>query len=151
MAKSSISLHQRNPKRPITNPEPLVNLAGEVCRRLGREGDALEITLVDDATSHRANRDFLGRDRPTNVISFTDDQPGHLGELIVNVDFARRESAETGYGLLTLIGYYIIHGLLHLAGYDHERGGAAEAASMEARESELRELLATLVPHEDGQ
>jgi probable rRNA maturation factor len=100
--------------------------------------------LVDDAESRRVNRAFLGRDRPTNVISFAPDEPGEPGQLIVNLDEAARQSAASGHGLSYVLGYYVLHGLLHLAGYDHERGGAAEAARMEEQEEALRPLLSPL-------
>jgi len=108
---------------------------------LGLESRRLEISIVGDAESRRINRDYLGRDRPTNVISFASDEPGDLGELIVNADYAAREAAADGPGLLSWLGFYIIHGVLHLAGYDHERSGAAAAARMEEQEESLRSLL----------
>ena len=128
----------------------MVDLTAAACARLGREGQAVEITLVDDEESRRINRDFLGRDRPTNVISFLSDEPDELGQLVVNVDKAERRQTETGYGLSYLIGYYILHGLLHLAGYDHERVDATQEAVMTAKEEELRGLLDPLTQDEDG-
>lgn len=118
--------------------------------RLERAGDRVEILLVGDGASRRYNRDYLGRDRPTNVISFPADEAGEWGQLIVNVDEAERQSGETGYGLLYLVGYYILHGLLHLSGYDHERVSPDEAARMKEREEALRDLLAPLLEQEDG-
>jgi probable rRNA maturation factor len=111
----------------------------------------VEIRLVGDEECRRYNRDYLGRDRPTNVISFPTDEAGEWGQLLVNVDYALRQSDETGYGLLYLVGYYILHGLLHLTGYDHERVGSGEAARMNEREEALRDLLLPLLEHEDGQ
>ncbi len=134
-----------------TTLERLSELAAEVCRQLGRAGDTVEITLVDDAESRRINRDFLGRDRPTNVISFASSEPGELGQLVVNVDFARQQSGETGHGHSYLIGYYILHGLLHLAGYDHERAGDEQAAAMAAKEKALQGLLVPLTHDKEGQ
>lgn len=125
-------------------------MVAAACERLGRAGERVEIRLVDDAECRRLNRDYLGRDRPTNVISFPADEPGELGLLIVNVDEARRRREETGYGLLYLTGYYILHGLLHLAGYDHERVSPSEAARMSEQEENLRDLLRPLLEPKDG-
>jgi probable rRNA maturation factor len=128
----------------------LRELARQAQARLRRSGDTLEIALVDDAESRRVNRDYLGRDRPTNVISFAADAPGEMGQLIVNIDEAERQRGAAGYGLLQMLGYYVLHGMLHLAGYDHERGGAAAAARMAAKERTLRALLRAL-PEEESE
>jgi len=126
----------------------LRDLAVQALARLGRGGERLEIALVDDEESRRVNRDFLGRDRPTTVISFAGDGPGDMGQLIVNVDEAERQRGPAGYGLSRMLGYYVLHGMLHLAGYDHERGGAAAAAAMAAKEESLQELLRPLASGE---
>jgi probable rRNA maturation factor len=123
----------------------LRDLARRALAELDGAGRRVEITLVDDATSRRINREFLGRDRPTNVLSFPAEEPGELGQLVVNLDEARRQSAATGHGLSYLVGYYVLHGLLHLSGYDHERAGAAAAKRMRQREASLAHLLKPLV------
>ncbi|HPQ69662.1 MAG TPA: rRNA maturation RNase YbeY [bacterium] len=119
-------------------------MVDEALARLECAGARVEISLVDDESIRVVNRDFLGRDRPTNVISFPDDAPDALGELMVNVDFARRQAQETKRDIHYVLGYYIIHGLLHLAGYDHERSGPEAAARMQERQDQMEDLLVSL-------
>jgi probable rRNA maturation factor len=85
----------------------------------------ISLVLVDDATIHRLNREFLGHDYPTDVISFALDQspPGALprcleGELVVSTETAVRLAATHGWSPQAELLLYVVHGLLHLCGYD---------------------------------
>lgn len=104
----------------------------------------LSILLVDDAGIQELNRDYLGKDRPTNVISFamregegSDVQPDLLGDVVISAETAARDAAEAGVSFESELYFLLLHGILHLLGYDHERGTAAEAVLMEAREREI--------------
>jgi len=61
--------------------------------------------------------------------------------VVISVDTAAREAEEEGVSLDTRLAFLLLHGILHLAGYDHERSGEAEAVRMEAKELELFALL----------
>ena len=94
------------------------------------------------------NREYLGKDRPTNVISFAMAEgefggvhPHVLGDVIVSADTAARESIEVGISYRERFFFLVMHGILHLAGYDHERSGEAAARRMRAKE---RALFGTL-------
>jgi len=94
------------------------------------------------------NRDYLQKDRPTNVISFSMQEgecgainPDLLGDVVISADTAAREAAEAGIAFSERLVFLLLHGILHLAGYDHERSGEQEAKRMEAKESELFNLL----------
>jgi len=137
---------QTNPILPI---DPLLVLVEQVLARLQLADRQVGVTLVDDVRSHALNRDYLGRDRPTNVLSFPADESEELGEVIVNVDYAVREANEAGVTTLAAVGYYIVHGLLHLAGYDHEDVDEVEARRMEAMQESMQDLLAALTTVED--
>ncbi len=80
----------------------------------------LSVAVVDDPTSHRVNVDFLGHDFPTDVISFPlqDDATRFQGELVVNAPFAIRSAKEYGWDACNELLLYVIHGSLHLTGYD---------------------------------
>lgn len=138
---TSILSNRTQTKLPIDSLRVLID---GVLARLDRAGARVEISLIDDDAIRVVNRDFLGRDRPTNVLSFPDDAPGVMGELMVNVDYARRQADETKRDVMYVLGYYIIHGLLHLAGYDHERSGPEAAAQMQRRQEQMEDLLAAL-------
>lgn len=80
----------------------------------------IDIAIVDDRTSHRINVDFLGHDFPTDVISFALDDDGSTleGELVVNIQYATRSAQEYGWPPAHELLLYVIHGSLHLVGYD---------------------------------
>lgn len=89
------------------------------------------------------NRRYRGRDRTTDVLSFSlregafpRVQPAMLGDIVVSVPSAERQAREYGHSLEREIDRLLVHGLLHLVGYDHERGGA-EQRRMERRERQL--------------
>ena len=101
----------------------------------------LEIELLDDRQIAELNEKFFSRSRPTNVISFPQErEDGHLGDVVVSVETARRETEALGYSLEEGVVYYLIHGILHLLGYEHVGVEAEVAAAMERRQDELFEL-----------
>ena len=113
--------------------------------------------LVSDSAMQRLNRDFRAKDQPTDVLSFpqleengevpssvrsggADAPPLALGDVVISFDTARRQARELGQDVAARIRTLLIHGLLHLLGYDHERS-VAEARRMFAREHELAAML----------
>ncbi len=108
----------------------------------------LSILIVDDSGIREINRDYLGKDRPTNVISFAmregeggDVQPDLLGDVVISAETAARDAREAGISFESELYFLLLHGILHLLGYDHERGTAAEARRMEEREREVFALI----------
>ncbi|WP_460597556.1 rRNA maturation RNase YbeY [Geomonas sp. Red276] len=108
----------------------------------------LSVTVVGDRAIRVMNRDYLGRDKATNVISFAMQEgefgainPGVLGDVVISVDTAAREAEESGQSFLERFYFLLMHGILHITGYDHERSGEAEAARMEAKEREIFAIL----------
>lgn len=104
--------------------------------------------LVDDPQIQEINRDYLQRDKPTNVISFSmregeggDLHPELLGDVVISVDTAERDAAEAGVSFAGELLFLLLHGILHLCGYDHERGTEEDARVMEAKEQEIFILL----------
>jgi probable rRNA maturation factor len=115
---------------------------------LGYHDSELSVAIVGDRAIRRINRDYLGKDRPTNVISFSmlegefgDLNPPMLGDVVVSVDTAAREAEDGGMSLHGRLCFLLLHGILHLTGYDHERSGEAEARRMERKERDLFRLL----------
>ena len=106
------------------------------------------LLFADDAEVHDLNREWRGKDKPTNVLSFPmlereellalspEGPPELLGDLALALETCQREADEKGISLQHHAAHLIVHGLLHLAGYDHELGPA------EAREMELLEIKA---------
>jgi len=99
-----------------------------------RAKNETEISLVftDDARIRKFNKEFRGKDKPTNVLSFPQKSGPLLGDVILAAETVRREAALAGKTLEDHMAHLIIHGFLHLLGYDHEEDGDAE--TMEAVE-----------------
>eukprot|EP00326_Haptolina_ericina_P028135 CAMPEP_0181184604 /NCGR_PEP_ID=MMETSP1096-20121128/9057_1 /TAXON_ID=156174 ORGANISM="Chrysochromulina ericina, Strain CCMP281" /NCGR_SAMPLE_ID=MMETSP1096 /ASSEMBLY_ACC=CAM_ASM_000453 /LENGTH=166 /DNA_ID=CAMNT_0023273381 /DNA_START=44 /DNA_END=544 /DNA_ORIENTATION=- len=104
------------------------------------EQHQLSLTLCDDSFIHGLNRQWRGVDRPTDVLSFPLDDEVLLGDLVISVDTAQREATERGYALRDEIRVLLVHGLLHLLGYDHETD-ASEHAEMASAEQRLMSKL----------
>ncbi len=105
---------------------------------LAPAADTLSVRFVGDRAMRALNREFRGRDRTTDVLSF----PGgatregeHLGDIAVSVPQARRQAAERGHPVERELRTLLLHGLLHCLGHDHE----TDRGEMEALERGLRE------------
>ncbi|HLK85031.1 MAG TPA: rRNA maturation RNase YbeY [Candidatus Binataceae bacterium] len=146
--------------------------ARDLMRLLDLQHCELSIVIADDAFVHALNREFRGKDRPTDVLSFPQWEGGEagagrerrgairaaplpaappamtapslsaqLGDVVISVDTARRQARRLGVAPAARIRTLLVHGMLHLLGYDHERS-PAEARRMFARERELAAALA---------
>jgi probable rRNA maturation factor len=104
----------------------------------------LSIAVVTDAEIHLLNRSYLKHDYPTDVISFPlrdgPDPDPLLGEVIVSADRARHEARSRGIGFVEELCRYVVHGTLHLLGYDDRE--AEKREEMHARQEEILEQLA---------
>jgi probable rRNA maturation factor len=93
----------------------------------------LSLALVSDGEIQALNRDYRHKDKPTNVLSFPDNGPAPLlGDIVLALETITREAAEKSILLADHFTHLIIHGFLHLQGYDHQ--SEAEAAEMERLE-----------------
>ncbi|TMA55844.1 MAG: rRNA maturation RNase YbeY [Deltaproteobacteria bacterium] len=104
----------------------------------------LSLALVTDPEIHDLNRRYRGKDRPTDVLSFplADAlQPSLLGEVVISVETAARQAQRRGHSLPEELQTLLIHGVLHLLGYDHEVS-RSEAIRMHRKEREVRAVLA---------
>jgi rRNA maturation RNase YbeY len=100
----------------------------KVLKDLACDQDELSILFTDDAQIAELNERYLGRKGPTNVLAFPisngstgEIDSGMLGDIVISVDTAIRESKEEGVALRETIYRLLIHGILHLLNYDHER------------------------------
>ncbi len=112
-------------------------------RSLGLPNAELSVLFSGDRTMRTLNRNYRGMDRTTDVLSFAlregpfaDLQPEFLGDIVISVPVAERQARERGHSLGREIEFLLVHGLLHLLGYDHERG-PAQARKMQRMESLL--------------
>jgi probable rRNA maturation factor len=98
---------------------------------------AVTLRFVGAAEGQALNRDYRGKDYATNVLSFVyETAPAASGDLVVCLPVVKREARAQGKPLKAHLAHLVVHGMLHLQGYDHETGPRA-AARMEAREREI--------------
>lgn len=119
-----------------------------------REGAEVSFLFCDDARIRELNRQFRGKDKPTNVLSFPGPEPldeaQFLGDIALAFETIAREAQEQGKSLEHHCRHMIVHGFLHLLGYDHEE--SVEAEQMEATEIRILQALGVEDPYcEDNQ
>ncbi len=95
----------------------------------------VSVVLTDDERIRAINLAWRGKDAATDVLSFPQDDPLVLGDIVVSLDTARRAAEELGHDVLVEVRVLLVHGLCHLLGYDHETD--EEAAEMRALEARL--------------
>jgi len=126
---------------PIDRPQ-LKGVARTVLEGEGVTAAAISLAFVDNATIHRLNKQFLNHDEPTDVISFPTSGPGARtleGEIVVGAEVARARAAELRHDEQQELALYVIHGLLHLCGYDDTTDSAVRR--MRARERHFLKAL----------
>ena len=139
----------------VANEQRVLNIDAERLRAaasmvLAMEGPgeaAVSIAVVDDATIHALNRQFLNHDYPTDVLSFVLDEGEDSldGEIIVSAEMALAQSSAFGWGPDEELLLYVIHGALHLVGYDDQSSEGARAMR-DAEARYLRQLGAQQPP-----
>jgi probable rRNA maturation factor len=147
--------------------EAILAAAAAVARHPGgsaARGAEACVVLGDDALLRSLNRTYRGKDKPTNVLSFpfgetpgafgdTDEpgglgdaaQPRHLGDVVLTVETLREEAAEQGIPPVHHLQHLVVHGLLHLIGFDHETEPEAEV--MERLETQILAALGVADPY----
>jgi probable rRNA maturation factor len=116
----------------------VMSLVREVLLAEKRPFASISIALVDNATIHRLNQRHLGHDWATDVITFPlsgTDEPDFSGELVVSTEMAVAMAHDRGCDPRDELALYLVHGLLHLCGYDDASDPLADA--MTRRQSEL--------------
>jgi probable rRNA maturation factor len=112
------------------------------------EGSELSITFVDNERIREINREYRGKDQPTDVISFAMEELGEgeiaiqgadlpriLGDIIISVPRTKEQAEEYGHSFIRELGFLTVHGFLHLLGYDHET--AEEETLMFSKQKEI--------------
>ena len=133
----NVTLANQQKRRPIRAKRLCDGVRAVLAGERIHEAD-VSVVIVHDQMIHRLNRRFLGHDEPTDVITFSlNDDGGSLdGEIVVSADTAARAAAEFGWTMADELLLYVVHGALHLAGYDD----LAPAARRKMRSRECRYL-----------
>jgi probable rRNA maturation factor len=143
----AVSLRSEYPKRVKTGE--LRQAARRLLQSAGVFGAEVSVLLTDDATIHALNRDYRGKDKPTDVLSFAQEDlhpdapplptlpgaPRILGDVVISVDTAQRQADTHGLTLEFELALLTVHGILHLLGYEDET--EAGAALMRVKECEI--------------
>ncbi|WP_320044182.1 rRNA maturation RNase YbeY [uncultured Desulfobacter sp.] len=131
---------------------PLHQKTEQILNALGCNNHEISIVVTDDVQVRDLNRSYRGKDTPTNVLSFpmqegefSDITPGLLGDVVISLDTARAEAQAGGISTDERMSQLLIHGILHLIGFDHELG---EIQALEMEEKSL-ELLRIIEPNID--
>jgi probable rRNA maturation factor len=143
----TVSLRNKQKKEKIDLSRLRRNLK-RLLKELEREDNEVSVLIVDDEQIQAINRDYLDRDRPTNVLSFAmtegwggEIHPEILGDIIISAETAVRDAASGELDLMDEMVFLLIHGLLHLIGYNHENTSMEEDERMKGKERELFFLL----------
>ena len=128
----------------------LKRIAQTICVGLGFELLELSIVITDDATIHELNQQWRGKDKPTDVLSFPQEEGpvnpatfmGHLGDIVISAETAARQAPVYQHGFEAEMRRLLVHGVLHLMGHDHIHGGR-QAAKMRKEEDRLVAYLTT--------
>jgi probable rRNA maturation factor len=133
-ARASVALRSRQVR----------SIAERMLRHLEREEHELSILLTDDAFIQTLNETHRGKNRPTDVLAFAQNEGesmpapqdhGLLGDVVISLDTAERQARGRKHSLLDEVSFLLAHGILHLVGYDHQTD--AEEAIMNAKTTEL--------------
>ena len=126
--------------------------ASETLREAGPKGGPLELSvlLTDDSAMADLNRTWRGRDGPTDVLSFPGDfrpspAPRLLGDVALSIDALKADAARDGLSATDHLAHLVVHGILHLVGYDHESD--SEAAAMEKAEAGILGAMGIANPY----
>ena len=134
------------------DPRRVIRLAGATLAEIGRDGAGVAVAFVRDRVIRQLNREFRGKDRATDVLSFPADHETqsatgvhfigssaaeHIGDIVVSTDTALRQAKDAGHSFAREVDELLIHGVLHLGGYDHE----TDRGQMNRLELKLRRKL----------
>jgi probable rRNA maturation factor len=113
--------------------------AARAAGAIGKTDASVTIAFVSDKAMQQLNRQFRGADKATDVLSFPtdEDDTSNLGDIAISVDTAARQAKENGLKFDEEVAQLILHGLLHLCGYDHE----TDNGEMNKLELRLRKKL----------
>lgn len=144
MADNSVLISIRDPFESALNPAASVSLGERVLAAESIAGAELGILITDDEQIRGLNRQYAGEDKATDVLSFSlregeefvsPDDVTRLGEVIISYPTAVRQAKEAGHSVADEVSHLLVHGILHLLGYDHAEPD--DERKMRAREDEL--------------
>lgn len=141
-----ILIDDRQKKHKLSKTK-LQKRAQAILNALGSPEGELSILVVDDSEIKTLNKNYLNRSGPTNVIAFpmkegdfSDINPQLLGDVVISIETAGREALQSGISTEKRFAQLLVHGILHLFGFDHEKS-EQDARKMEKKSNELLKLI----------
>lgn len=132
--QNQISIDRRSVRRAMSR----------IMKHLNCSDKVIGLLFVDDREIREINRNYLSRDYPTNVISFSltegdfgDINPDILGDIVISVETAFKDAERSGMAFNDELAFLMIHGILHLLNYDHENASQVKTQVMRRKEQEL--------------
>lgn len=130
-----VSVDDKNWKTVLPEYKKLIDAAvAAVANHIEFDGE-ISVLLTNDAEVQQLNKTYRHKDKPTNVLSFPQDEPGLLGDIAMSLDTLEREAISENKTLQNHFTHLFVHGVLHLSGYDHEDDATQE--EMETLETEI--------------
>jgi probable rRNA maturation factor len=117
--------------------ERIIDLAQRALALVGKPAASVTIAFVRDRAIRELNREFRRTDRATDVLSFPAREKDYLGDVVISTDTAMKQAGEAGFTFEREVSELVLHGLLHLVGYDHE----TDNGEMNRLELKLRRKL----------
>ncbi len=115
-----------------------MEIADATLAAAGHDGRDVTVTITNDRRLHDLNLRFRGKDKPTDVLSFPYDEPdGPIGDIVISVDRAVAQAGEKRHDLQRELEILVLHGSLHVCGFDHE----TDDGEMDRIERRLRRRL----------
>ncbi|PKN05728.1 MAG: rRNA maturation RNase YbeY [Deltaproteobacteria bacterium HGW-Deltaproteobacteria-9] len=144
-----MNIHIENRQKAVKlDPRRIRRVVHKLKKILNCPDQEISLLFVDDEQIRQINRQYLNRDHPTNVISFPlregdygDINPQVLGDIVISAERAFQDAAAGDLSLNDEIDFLVIHGLLHLLGYNHEGGNKKESIKMRDKENEVFFML----------
>jgi len=127
---------RRNPTSKSTSAQALSRYATRAQRAVGLKGE-VNICITSNREVQALNRRYRRQNKATDVLSFPSSTPGVAGDIAISLEIAASNAEQLGHSLDAEVKILILHGLLHLAGFDHE----ADNGEMQVREARLRQKL----------
>lgn len=146
MSKPVVNVSCRGNRKRV-DPRTVRRRAERVLAAVGRDSSELSVLLCDDEVIKELNRDYRGLDKPTDVLSFSMNEGGEanpnpelLGDVVISVETAERQGKTASVGVVDEVTSLLIHGVLHLLGYDHNT--PFKSKKMMAEASRIESVLA---------
>ena len=135
---------------PALDANELQSRLQKIMKLAGAEADEVSLAVVDDTQISNYNRFYLNREGPTDVLAFpyneiTEEGKYNLGDIVISVETAESQALEMGHSLHHEMDVLMIHAVLHLLGYDHEK----DKGEMEQKQNEYLNLLHNLPTEND--